>query len=190
GDSVAPTGELPLTAIVDAPPNTGSVFCTDASASARPYPNMVSGTVSLNGTAFVTIRFRRAARAAADSMAPGAPATRQGAACSTSAAMPAMCGAAADVPKNGFANRPAAVTLTPSMDDTSGLSRPSIVGPLLLKNSIVVLLRSRHDSSGAALPANTEAAAADAEQIAPTEITLTGELPASLSAVTLLAAVL
>ena len=135
-------------------------------------------------------RLRSIVLAAVESSAPGAPATRQGAACSTSAARPATCGAAADVPKNGFTNRPAAVTLTPSIAETSGLSRPSIVGPWLLKNSIVSWLRSRHDSSGPALPANTEAAAAEAEQIAPTEMTLTGEPPASLSAVTLRVAVL
>src|SRR5437667_7402899 len=104
--------------------------------------------------------------------------------------MPATCGAAADVPKNGFAKRPAAVTLMPSIADTSGLRRPSIVGPRLLKNSIVELLRSVHDSSGATLPANAAAAADDAEQMAATEMTLTGEPPASLSAETLRAAVL
>src|SRR5437899_6382369 len=188
--SVAPSGELPLTVVAADPRNTGSVFCADARASARPYPNTLSGTTSLTCAAFLTIKSRSVVRAVPASSADGPPATRHGAACSTSAAMPATCGAAADVPKNGFSNRPAAVTLTPSIAEISGFSRPSTVGPRLLKNSIVWLLRSRHDSSGAALPENTDAAAADAEQIAPTEMTLAGDPPASLSAVTLRVAVL
>src|SRR5437660_4546533 len=104
--------------------------------------------------------------------------------------MPATCGAAADVPKKGFTNRPAAVTLTPSIADTSGFTRPSSVGPMLLKNSTVEFVRSLHDSSGATLPANAADADADAEQIAPTEMTLTGEPPESLWADTLRDAVL
>src|SRR2546430_17690934 len=102
--------------------------------------------------------------------------------------MPATCGAAADVPKKGFTNRPGAVTLTPSIADTSGFTRPSSVGPMLLKNSTVEFVRSLHDSSGTEKP--TDAAAADAEQIAPTEMTLTGEPPESLWADTLRDAVL
>ena len=47
-----------------------------------------------------------------------------------------------------------------------------------------------HDSFGAMLPANAPAAAAEAEQTAPTEITLTGDPPASLCALTLRDAVL
>ena len=71
----------------------------------------------------------------------------------------------------------------------SGLRRPSSVGPRLLKNSAVAFEVSRHDSSGAG-PETLPAAAADAEQIAPTEITLTGEPPASPCAETLRDAVL
>src|SRR5205823_888108 len=48
---------------------------------------------------------------------------------------------------------------------------------------------SRHDSSGTAA-GNVPAAAADAEQIAPTETTLTGDPPASPCAETLRVAVL
>ena len=76
------------------------------------------------------------------------------------------------------------------MPETSGFVRPSIVGPRLLKNSTVEFDVSLHDSSGAALPAKTPCAAADAEQIAPTEITLTGDPPASLCADMLRVAVL
>jgi len=104
--------------------------------------------------------------------------------------MPATCGAAADVPKKGFTKLPAAVTLTPSMPVMSGFVRPSIVGPWLLKNSTVEFDRSLHDSSGAALPAKTPCAAAEAEQIAAAEITLTGVPPASLCADMLRVAVL
>ena len=93
---------------------------------------------------------------------------RQGALCSSSAAMPPTCGAAADVPKNGAGNDPAPVIDTPSIAAMSGFRRPSSVGPRLLKNSGVTFDVSRHDSSGAA-PENAPAAAADAEQIAPTD---------------------
>ena len=71
----------------------------------------------------------------------------------------------------------------------SGFSRPSSVGPRLLKNSAVRLEVSRHDSSGAA-GGKPPAADADAEQIAPTAITLTGEPPASPCAEMLREAVL
>ena len=70
----------------------------------------------------------------------------------------------------------------------SGFTRPSSVGPRLLKNSAVTFEVSRQDSSGAAeeLPA----AAADAEQMAPTAMTATGEPPAPPWAETLRVAVL
>src|SRR5262245_48094267 len=113
-------------------------------------------------------------RASFTASAPGFPVSRHGAAWRASAAIPATWGAAADVPKNGLSKAPAAVTLTPSMPAMSGFVRPSIVGPWLLKNSIVEFDPSLHDSSGAALPANTPRAADDAEQIAPTDTTLTG----------------
>src|SRR5205823_1903008 len=115
--------------------------------------------------------------------------SRHGAPCSSSAAMPPMCGAAADVPKNVDGNEPAPVTDTPSIAAMSGFTRPSSVGPRLLKNSAVRFDVSRHDSSGTAA-GNVPAAAADAEQIAPTETTLTGDPPASPCAETLRVAVL
>ena len=103
--------------------------------------------------------------------------------------MPPTCGAAADVPKNGAGNEPAPVIDTPSIAARSGFNRPSSVGPRLLKNSGVEFEVSRHDSSGAA-PENAPAAEADAEQIAPTAITLTGDPPASPCAEMLRVAVL
>ena len=63
----------------------------------------------------------------------------------------------------------------------SGLTRPSSVGPRLLKNSIVEFEVSLHDS----FSEDRAAAAADAEQIAPTASTLGGDPPASLGAATL-----
>src|SRR5262245_34876704 len=102
--------------------------------------------------------------------------------------MPATCGAAADEPKNGDGNSPAPLTDTPSIADTSGFCRPSSVGPWLLKNSIVEFVVSMQDGLG--FVRNWSAASADAEQIAPTEITDTGEPPASLCAATLRVAVL
>ena len=78
---------------------------------------------------------------------------------------------------------PAPLTETPSIADTSGLVRPSVVGPWLLKNSTVEFVVSLHEAFG--LVRNRVDAAADAEQIAPTEITAAGEPPASLCAVTL-----
>jgi hypothetical protein len=90
------------------------------------------------------------------------------------------------VPKNTFPNDPAPVTATPSMAVTSGFTRPSSVGPRLLKNSIVEFDVSLHDSLFDERPAAVEVA----EQMAPTETTLTGDPPASLCAGTLLVAVL
>src|SRR5262245_34161100 len=103
--------------------------------------------------------------------------------------MPPRCGAEADVPKNGELNEPAPVIDTPSIAAMSGFWRPSIVGPRLLKNSAVRFVVSRHDSFGTRF-AKAAAAFADAEQIAPTDITLTGEPPASLCAEILRVAVL
>ena len=166
---------------------TGIVFCTDAKASARPEPNTLSAGAPLIAAALPTISPRSIVRAVALSGAPLAPAMRHGADCSTSAASPATCGAAADVPKNVLTNRPAPVTLTPSIAEMSGFWRPSIVGPRLLKNSMVEFVRSVHDSL---VPLKVDTADADAEQIAPTEITLAGEPPASPCAATLRDAVL
>ena len=112
--------------------------------------------------------------------------SRHGAPCSISAAIPAACGAAADVPKNVVPNDPAPVIETPSIAAMSGFCRPSSVGPRLLKNSAVRFEVSRHDSSGTRFEKKF-AAFADAEQIAPTEMT---PPPASLWAETLRVAVL
>jgi len=128
------------------------------------------------------------ARAVEGSSAPPAPAARHGAACSASAAIPATCGAAAEVPKNGTSKFPAAVIEVPSIAATSGLVRPSSVGPRLLKNSTVEFVVSLQDSLG--FERKAAAAAAEAEQMAPTDTTDTGEPPASLCAETLYAAVL
>src|SRR4029077_6532255 len=108
---------------------------------------------------------------------------------STSAAMAPMCGLAADVPKNGVGNDPAPVIDTPSIAEMSGLVRPSRVGPWLLKNSTVLFDVSLHDSSGV-LEGNCPAAVAEAEQIAPTATTPTGDPAASLCAEMLRVAVL
>src|SRR5207249_1776432 len=88
---------------------------------------------------------------------------------SNRAAIPAMCGVAAEVPKKGFSKLPAPVTETPSMPAISGLLRPSSVGPWLLKYSMVELVVSRHDGLGKSGVAEACCAAAVPEQIAPTE---------------------
>ena len=89
-------------------------------ASARPAPTMLSALVQgkrlpdhkiADGRARLIGGDRRAARL-----------SKQGALCSTSAATPPTCGAAADVPKNGVGNAPAPVTATPSMPTMSGFS--------------------------------------------------------------------
>src|SRR5262245_23282040 len=160
-----------------------------AAASARPDPETLSGwPPPFSETALFTIRFRSVVRAATASSAAELEPSRHGAACIASAAIPATCGAAADVPKKVDGNPPAPVTETPSIADTSGFCRPSSVGPRLLKNSTVEFVVSTQDGLG--LPRNRSAAAADAEQIAPTEITDTGDPPASLCAETLRVAVL
>ena len=82
---------------------------------------------------------------------------------------------------------PAPVTDTPSIALTSGLTRPSSVGPRLLKNSIVEFDVSVHDTLE---PEKRPDAAADAEHIAPTATTLTGVPAASLCAATLRVGVL
>src|SRR5882672_10526097 len=56
GESAAPSSVLPLTVSAADPPNTGSVFWTEANASARPDPKTLSGPALLSGTAFPTIR--------------------------------------------------------------------------------------------------------------------------------------
>ena len=149
---------------------------------------MSSGIDSLSGIACPRIKSRTVLRALAGAMVEAVRFSRHGALCSSSAAMPPRCGAAADVPKKFLLNDPAPVTDTPSTAAISGFTRPSSVGPRLLKNSGVTFDVSRQDSSWAAekLPA----AAADAEQMAPTDMTATGDPPASPWAETLRAAVL
>ena len=126
-----------MTTRIGGPENAGSVFWTDAKTLASPTPNVLSGPASEIAVAPARIMLRTFVRALTGSAAPAAPLMRHDAPCSTSAASPATCGAAADVPKNGFSKLPAAVTPTPSIAEISGFSRPSSVGPRLLKNSIV-----------------------------------------------------
>src|SRR5262249_37510040 len=154
-----------------------------------PAPKVLSGTVGLSGAAVPVIVLRSVVRAFTASTVEVVRFNRHGALCSTSAAMAPMCGLAAEVPKKGAGKLPAPEIETPSMAIRSGLVRPSSVGPRLLKTSAVVCDVSRHDSSGA-LEGKFPAAAADAEQMAPTETTLTGEPPASDCADTLCVAVL
>ena len=127
------------------------------------------------------MRLRSVVRAVTLSRAPGVPLSRQGAAWRSSAATPAACGAAAEEPKNGFSKLPAPVIETPSIPLTSGFSRPSTVGPLLLKKSMVEFVVSPQLAS----EGKTLAAVRLAEQMAPTDVTLTGDPPASDSAGTL-----
>src|ERR1051326_7528850 len=169
-----------------APRHAGSVALIAASASARPAPNTLSGVAVLRRTALLSSRLRTAPRAVAAAIVDVLRFSRQGAPCSSSAATPATCGAAADVPKNVVPNDPAPVIETPSIAAMSGFCRPSSVGPRLLKNSAVRFDVSRHDSSGTRFEKKF-AAFADAEQIAPTEMT---PPPASLCADTLRVAVL
>src|SRR4029079_8879941 len=83
---------------------------------------------------------------------------RHGALCSINAATPPRCATAAEVPKNTFPNEPAPVTATPSTAVTSGFTRPSSVGPRLLKNSMVEFDVSLHDSLFDERPAAVEVA--------------------------------
>src|SRR4029077_62696 len=121
----APVGVLPLIVTDEGPLNDGSVFSTEASASARPNPNVLFGSPLPRRTALFSTRLRRLVRADVGLSAPSVEASRHGADCSTSAGGPAACGAAADVPKNGAGNPPAPLTATPSMLEISGLVRPS-----------------------------------------------------------------
>jgi hypothetical protein len=186
---LAPNGVLASKVNVGDPCQVGSVAWTADKASARPTPNVLSGAGLLNATACPVIRFRSVVRATVGSIVDVVRFSKHGALCSNSAAIPPMCGAAADVPKNAVGKPPAPNTVTPSMAAMSGLVRPSSVGPRLLKNSAVEFDVSRHDSSGA-LGEKLPAAIPDAEQIAPTDTTLTGEPPASPCAEMLRLAVL
>src|SRR5579859_3382106 len=188
--TLAPFGVLPPTTKEVGPLKTGMVASAAASASARPKPKMLLGVDPPNGTVLFNIKLCKSVRAVTLSTAPAAPFRRQALDCNRSAAMPATWGVAAELPKNGFSKLPAPVMETPSIAEISGLVRPSSVGPWLLKNSMVELVVSRHDSSGEMLVENTVCALSDAEQIAPTETTPTGEPPASPSAATLRVAVL
>src|SRR5262249_44265334 len=171
------------------PVHVGSTVRTDWNASARPAPNTLSGVLPVSLTAWLSSRSRMVVRAAAAAVVEAARFIRHGAPCSRSAAMPPMCGDAADVPKNVDGNAPAPVIDTPSIAVMSGFWRPSSVGPRLLRTSAVRFGVSGHDWLGTAA-GEFPAAFADAEQIAPTERTLAGEPPASLCAPTLRVAVL
>src|SRR5690242_19621977 len=182
--TLAPVGVLPLTVSLVVPFALGSVFSAAARALMRPEPKILLGAGLPRGAALFKIRSRSVVLAVTWSRAPMAPLSRQGAASRSSAATPAACGVAAELPKNGFSKLPAPVTETPSIPLTSGLVRPSTVGPLLLKNSMVECVVSLQPEGF------TKAALKLAEQSAPTEVTLTGEPPASDSAGTLLLGVL
>src|SRR5690349_16748934 len=164
--------------VVLRPFHVGMIVRIDPNASARPAPNVLSGVSAVRRTARPSSKSRTVVRAAAAAVVDAARLSRHGAPCRSSAAMPPMCGDAADVPKKVDGNEPAPVIDTPSMAAMSGFCRPSIVGPRLLKNSAVRFDVSRHDSLGTAAE-NVAAALADAEQIAATEITLAGDPPAS-----------
>src|SRR5437773_3674092 len=186
---LAPNVVLPSTVSTVADPrHAGRVAFSEAKASARPKPDALSGSEPLRGIARPRIKSRTVLRAPAGATVEAVRPSRHGALCSSSAAMPPMCGAAAEVPKKLLLNPPAPVIDTPSIAATSGFTRPSSVGPRLLKNSGVTFDVSRQDSSGA--EEKLPAAAADAEQTAPTAITATGDPPASPWAETLRVAVL
>src|SRR4051812_11783501 len=144
-----------------------------AAASMRPNPEMLSATpFGFSRTALLTTRSRRVVRAASACSALPDDCSTHGAACAVSAAMAAGGGGGGDEPKNGDGNDPAPLTDTPSIAETSGFIRPSVVGPWLLKNSTVEFVVSLHDAFG--LVENSADAAADAEQIAPTATTAAG----------------
>src|SRR5580765_2594903 len=184
---LAPKVEFASTVSVCTPCHPGSVACTALNASTLPAPTVLSGA-GPSGKVLPTRRFLIVVRAASAVAVEVLRFSRHGALWRTSAAIPPTCGAAADVPKKGAGNDPAPLIDTPSMAARSGFNRPSSVGPRLLKNSGVLFEVSRHDSSGA--PENAPAAEADAEQIAPTAMTLTGDPPASPCAEMLRVAVL
>src|SRR5262249_44797474 len=139
GVSATPKVELASkVSVLFEPRHDGSVARSAEKASARPAPTTLSGAPVDSRTAFPRSRLRTVARAAAAPIVLVDRFNRHGAPCSSSAAMPPMCGAAADVPKNVALNEPAPVTETPSMAEMSGFWRPSSVGPRLLKNSAVV----------------------------------------------------
>src|SRR4029079_6339390 len=97
----APPGELPLMVTDALPLKAGTACASDAAASARPYPNVLFGSPDPSRTALFPSSPRSLPRASSLPSAPALPLSRHGAACSASAAMPATCGAAADVPKKG-----------------------------------------------------------------------------------------
>src|SRR4029078_3252436 len=133
-------------------------------------PKTLSGVLVVRRTAVLSRRLRSVVRAGVAQSFEAARFNRHGAPCRTSAAMPPMCGDAADVPKNVLPNEPAPVIDTPSIAAMSGFGRRSPVGPRRLKYSAVRLVVSRHDSFGTRLLKNA-AALADAEEIPPTEMT-------------------
>src|SRR5260221_5887062 len=107
--------------VLDFPFHAGSMDCTDAKASTRPAPNVLSAGV-LSATALPTSRLRTVVRAVTAEMADVVRSRRHGALWSSSAAMAPTCGAAAEVPKNGAGNDPAPALHTPSVAAPSGLN--------------------------------------------------------------------
>ena len=85
-DTLAPLDDVPGTVTVPLPVRTGSAAWIEESAFARPDPKVFG---SPRPSAFCTSSLRSVVRAVTGSAAPVAPATRHGADCSASAAMPA-----------------------------------------------------------------------------------------------------
>src|SRR5579862_769942 len=126
---LTPVGVLPPTTREDDPLKAGMVAFTEPSASARPAPKILFGDGPPSGIALFKRRLRRSVRAVTLSSPLFALLRRHDLDSRRSAAIPAMWGAAAEVPKNGFSNPPAPVMETPSIPEISGLLRPSSVGP-------------------------------------------------------------
>ena len=135
---LAPKVEFASKVSVCTPCHPGSVDCTAFDRVNPPGANIVVGRrPEREGLADQKIADRRAGRVGGGGRR--ARFSRHGALCRTSAAIPPTCGAAADVPKNGAGNDPAPLIDTPSIAARSGFSRPSSVGPRLLKNSGVAV---------------------------------------------------
>jgi hypothetical protein len=125
---LTPVGVLPPTTRVEDPPKTGTVARVEISAFARPEPNSVAGksgsapskSRSFSSDLAVTL---------SNDWDPGTFVSKHTLLSSNRAAIPAMCGVAAEVPKNVLPKPPEPVIETPSIPEISGLLRPSRVGP-------------------------------------------------------------
>ena len=125
--------------------------CTDGEGVGAAGADDVVGRAGPAGTPCRPADRAPSVRAVAAGTAEAARLSRHGALCSSSAAMPPTCGAAADVPKNGAGKRPGAgdrhavdrrdVRLQPAVE-----RRPAAAEELRPSDCEV----SRHDSSGAA----------------------------------------